>query len=164
MFERRSRAYLAKLADVTDAFALESAEVGCNPRIFQVDDAGEGLVEERADGEYREVAGFGLSRTISGWFSVEKPVWSITYGQSVNHGFESQVNLAGANDFSDIARVIRLQESNLNPLVLEESLGLGQVQRGVIRRGVPFVRNISLRSVTHIQKKEKGRPTSSSRR
>ena len=65
MFERRSRAYLAKLADVTDAFALESAEVGCNPRIFQVDDAGEGLVEERADGEYREVAGFGLSRGIS---------------------------------------------------------------------------------------------------
>ena len=65
MFERRSRAYLAKLADVTDAFALESAEVGCNPRIFQVDDAGEGLVEERADGEDRKVAGFGLSRRIS---------------------------------------------------------------------------------------------------
>jgi hypothetical protein len=158
MFERRSRAYLAKLADVADAFALKSAEVGCNPRIFQVDDAGKGLVEERADGEYREVAGFGLSRTISGWFSVGKPVWSRTYGQSVNHGFESQVNLAGANDLCDIARVIRLQKSNLDSLVLEESLGLGQVQRSVIRRGVPFHQNVSLRSATHAKNEWAAQP------
>jgi hypothetical protein len=77
----------------------------------------------------------------------------------MNHGFESQVNLPSSDDLRDIARVVRLQKSNLDPLVLEESLGLGQVQRGVIRRGVPFVRNISLRSVTHIQKKKRaGQP------
>jgi hypothetical protein len=72
----------------------------------------------------------------------------------MNHGFESQVNLPSSDDLRDIARVVRLQKSNLDPLVLEESLGLGQVQRSVIRRGVPFVRNISLRSVTHIQKRK----------
>jgi hypothetical protein len=65
MFERRSRAYLSKLADIADAFALEGAEVGRDAGVFQVDDAGEGLVEERADGEDWEVAGFGLSRRIS---------------------------------------------------------------------------------------------------
>jgi hypothetical protein len=65
MFGRRVRAYLSKLADIADAFALEGAEVGRDAGVFQVDDAGEGLVEERADGEDWEVAGFGLSRRIS---------------------------------------------------------------------------------------------------
>jgi hypothetical protein len=65
MFERRSTAYLSELADIADAFSLEGAEVGRDARVFEVDDAGEGLVEERADRENREVAGFGLSRGIS---------------------------------------------------------------------------------------------------
>lgn len=65
MFERRSTAYLSELADIADAFSLEGAEVGRDTGVFQVDNAGEGLVEERADGEDREVAGFGLSRGIS---------------------------------------------------------------------------------------------------
>jgi hypothetical protein len=65
MFERRSTAYLPELADIADAFSLEGAEVGRDARVLQVDDAGEGLVEERADRENREVAGFGLSRGIS---------------------------------------------------------------------------------------------------
>jgi hypothetical protein len=56
----------------------------------------------------------------------------------VNHGFETQVNLAGTYDLRDIARVIRLQQSDLDPLILEETFSLSQVQRGVIRRGVPF--------------------------
>jgi hypothetical protein len=54
------RAYLAKLTDIADAFAFEGAEVGRDAGVLQVDDAGEWLVEERADGEDREVAGFGL--------------------------------------------------------------------------------------------------------
>ena len=66
----------------------------------------------------------------------------------MNHGFESQVNLPSSDDLRDIARVVRLQKSNLDPLVLEESLGLGQVQRSVIRRGVPFHQSVSLRSAT----------------
>ena len=65
MFERRSTAYLSELADIADAFSLEGAEVSRDAGVFQVDNAGEGLVEERADGEDREVAGFGLSRGIS---------------------------------------------------------------------------------------------------
>jgi hypothetical protein len=65
MFERRSTAYLSELADIADAFSLEGAEVGRDARVLEVDDAGEGLVEERADRENREVAGFGLSRGIS---------------------------------------------------------------------------------------------------
>lgn len=60
MFGRRSRAHFSKLADIADALALEGAEVGRDTRVFQVDDAGEGLVEEGTDGEDREVAGFGL--------------------------------------------------------------------------------------------------------
>ena len=56
----------------------------------------------------------------------------------MNHGFETQVNLAGTYDLRDIARVIRLQQSDLDPLILEETFSLSQVQRGVIRRGVPF--------------------------
>jgi hypothetical protein len=65
MFERWRKAYLSKLADIADAFALEGAEIGRDAGVFQVDDAGEGLVEERADGQDGEVAGFGLSRRIS---------------------------------------------------------------------------------------------------
>jgi hypothetical protein len=61
----------------------------------------------------------------------------------VNHGFETQVNLAGAYDLRDIARVIRLEQSDLDPLILEETFSLSQVQRGVIRRGVPFLPEVS---------------------
>jgi hypothetical protein len=34
-------------------------------------------------------------------------------------------------------RIIGLKQSNLDSLFLEVSLGLGQVQRGVVRRSVP---------------------------
>jgi hypothetical protein len=76
----------------------------------------------------------------------------------VNHGFETQINLAGAYDLGDIARVIWLQESNLDPLILEETLGLSQVKRGVIRRGVPFPQKRQPTiSIAHTSKK-KGQP------
>jgi len=65
MHDRWSIACLSKFANIANALALESTEVGGNAGVFQVDDTGEGLVEERADREDREVAGFGLSRRIS---------------------------------------------------------------------------------------------------
>lgn len=51
---------LAELADVADALALERGEVGGDAAVLEVDDAGEGLVEEGADGGDGEVTGFGL--------------------------------------------------------------------------------------------------------
>lgn len=74
----------------------------------------------------------------------------------MNHGFESQINLSGSDDLGYIlwsksaacnsaqdyekayTRIIRLQESNFDSLILEITLGLSQVQRSVVRRGVPF--------------------------
>jgi hypothetical protein len=56
---------LAKLADVADLLALEGTEVGGDAAVFQVDDAGERLVEERADRKDRVVAGFGLFLGVS---------------------------------------------------------------------------------------------------
>jgi hypothetical protein len=80
---------------------------------------------------------------LANWCPNQGSTWWTAYSQSVNHGFESQVNLPSSDDLCDIARVIRLQESNLDPFILEETLGLGQVQRGMIRRGVPFHQNAS---------------------
>lgn len=53
---------LAKLADIANLLALERAEVLGDAGVLEVDDAGEGLVEKRADGDDGEVAGFGLVR------------------------------------------------------------------------------------------------------
>lgn len=61
----------------------------------------------------------------------------ITHGKGVDHGLESHVNLSASNDLSDIRRVVGLKESNLEVLFLEETLGLRQVQRGVVGRRVP---------------------------
>lgn len=74
--------YLAKLANIANTLTLEGAEVGGDARVLQVDDTGERLVKKGPNGQDREVAGFG--------------------GQSVNHGLETQVDLAGADDLGDI--------------------------------------------------------------
>jgi hypothetical protein len=58
---------LAELAHVADALALERAEVGRDAGGLEVDDAREGLVQEAADGQDREVAGFGLGRVRGGF-------------------------------------------------------------------------------------------------
>ena len=55
----------------------------------------------------------------------------------MDHGLESHVDLSAANYLSDIGRVVGLKECNLEVLILEETLGLSQIQRGVIWRGVP---------------------------
>jgi hypothetical protein len=55
----------------------------------------------------------------------------------MNHSLEAHVNLAAADDLGHIGRVIRLQESNLEALFLEEALALGKVQGGMVGRSVP---------------------------
>jgi hypothetical protein len=64
---------LAELTDVADALALEGAEVGGDSRVLEVDDTGEGLVEEAADGEDGEVAGFGLYKELE--VTPRKRIW-----------------------------------------------------------------------------------------
>ncbi len=74
----------------------------------------------------------------------------------MDHGFESEIDLAGANNLSDIlggwcislpcprhtadtayAGVIRLEQSNLDAFLLEVALRLSQVERGVVWRSMP---------------------------
>lgn len=75
----------------------------------------------------------------------------------MDHRFESKIDLARADDLSNIlnrrvsnlpfsylnrkrrtyTRIIGLKESNLDTLILEKALGLSQVQRRMIRRSVP---------------------------
>lgn len=60
-----------------------------------------------------------------------------TYGQCVNHSLEAHVDLAAADDLGHVGGVIRLEESDLEALVLEVATGLGEVERSVVRGGVP---------------------------
>lgn len=53
---------LAELTDVADALSLERGEVGGDTAVLEVDDTGEGLVEEGADRGDGEVTSFGLGR------------------------------------------------------------------------------------------------------
>lgn len=57
----------------------------------------------------------------------------------MDHGLETHVDLAASNDLSDIRRVVGLKQSNLEALFIEETLGLSQIQGGVVRRSVPLV-------------------------
>jgi hypothetical protein len=144
---------LAELADVADALALERAEVGRDARRLEVDDAGEGLVQETANGQDWEVAGFGLMSTSAKLMASMAQMK--TYSQGVDHGLETKIDLASANDFGHIleqklsvgfsltasyqthAGVVGLKQGDLDAFVLEVALGLSQVKRSVIRRSVP---------------------------
>lgn len=76
----------------------------------------------------------------------------------MDHGLETQIDLFRANDFRDVltsaesgtiadstrsnrieayAGIIGFENSDLDPLIFEVALGLGQVERCVVRRGVP---------------------------
>lgn len=56
----------------------------------------------------------------------------------MDHGLETHVDLAASNDLSDIGRVVGLKQSHLEAFFVEETLGLSQIQRGVVRRCVPW--------------------------
>lgn len=55
----------------------------------------------------------------------------------MNHGLETHVDLAAADDLGDIGGVVRLQEGNLQALILEVATSLGEVKGGVVGGGVP---------------------------
>jgi hypothetical protein len=55
----------------------------------------------------------------------------------VDHGLEAHVDLAATDDLSHIRRVIGLQESDLEAFILEVAAGLGEIEGGVVRGGVP---------------------------
>jgi hypothetical protein len=150
--------HLSELADIANALALESTEVSGDTTVLEVHDSSERLIEERPDGQDRKVAGFGLVVYQRSCFGSIYSMWN-AYSQSMNHRLESQIDFAGADDLGDIlnhcvsnlpiskqrreqgqktyTRIIRLQNRNLHPLILEEPLSLSQVQRSMIRRGVP---------------------------
>lgn len=55
----------------------------------------------------------------------------------MDHGLETHVDLAATDDLGDIGRVIGLQQGNLEAFILEVATRLSEVQRGVVRGGVP---------------------------
>lgn len=56
----------------------------------------------------------------------------------MDHSLEAHINLSRTDNLSHIGRVIRLQESDLQALILEVTLCLRQIQRSMVRGGVPL--------------------------
>ena len=56
----------------------------------------------------------------------------------MNHGLVAHVDLATADDLSDIGGVIGLQQSDLEAFFLEVTFGVSQIQGGVVWRRVPL--------------------------
>lgn len=55
----------------------------------------------------------------------------------MDHGFETHVDLAAADDLGHIGRIVGLEESNLDAFILEVATGLGKEQGGVVGGRVP---------------------------
>ena len=68
----------------------------------------------------------------------------VTNSQSVNHGLEAQVDLAAANDLSDIRRVVWLEQGHFDSFVFEVAFRLGEVKRSVVWRGMPCKESFSI--------------------
>ena len=98
---------LAELADVADALAAQGGEVGGDARgALEVDDAGEGLVEEGADGLDGEGAGLGLDERMIGQQDGREVLGEESADrQSVDHGLVAHVHLAAADDLGHILEV-----------------------------------------------------------
>lgn len=62
----------------------------------------------------------------------------VTHSKGVNHGLVAHVDLATADDLSDIGGVIGLQQSDLEAFFLEVTFGVSQIQGGVVWRRVPL--------------------------
>lgn len=69
----------------------------------------------------------------------------------MDHSLEAHVDLAATDDFSDIGGVVRLKKSNLQALILEITLGLSEVQGGMVRRSVPLQVSNILRRLKALQ-------------
>jgi hypothetical protein len=68
----------------------------------------------------------------------------VTHGKSVNHGLEAEVDFSTADNLGDITGVVGLEESHLDVLVLEVTLGLSEVQGGMVGGRVPRQTSISI--------------------
>jgi hypothetical protein len=55
----------------------------------------------------------------------------------VDHGLETHVDLAAADDLGHIGGVIGLEKGHLEAFILEVATGLGEVQGGVVGGRVP---------------------------
>lgn len=127
---------LAKLSNIADLLALQGAEVLGDAAVLEVDNTGEGLVEQRANRGNGEVTGFGLIH--SPLTLLHRNTRIVTHSKGVDHGLVAHVDLATADDLSDIGGVIGLEKSNLEAFFLEVTLGVGQIQGGVVWRRVPL--------------------------
>lgn len=108
---------LAKLTHISNALALERLEVSSDSRVLEVNDTSERLVKQGSNG------GNGITASFA--------------SQGVDHGLETQVNLARTNELSHVRGIVGLHDGNLESLFLEESLGVGEVNRGMVRGGTP---------------------------
>merc|ERR1719356_2173829 len=64
-------------------------------------------------------------------------------GQDMDHGLQSDVDLARANNFSHITRVGGFQNREVQAFFSEVTLLLSNKKRGVVRIGVPVQKNSS---------------------
>lgn len=55
----------------------------------------------------------------------------------MDHGLKAHVDLAASDDLGDVGGVIGLEESDLETFILEVASGLGEIEGGVVRGGVP---------------------------
>ena len=100
----RAIKHLSKLSDVSDALSTQGLEVRSDAAALEVDDTRERLVEEGSDGSDREATGL--------------------RGESVDHGFEAHVDLAGADNLGDIwSQSAGLSLANTSSIVPEGSVG-----------------------------------------
>lgn len=127
---------LSELSNIADPLALQGAEVLGDSAALEVDNTGEGLVEQGANRGNGEVAGFGLE--VFRQLLLYRNARMVTHSKGVNHGLVAHVDLATADDLSDIGGVIGLQKSNLEAFFLEVTLGVSQIQGGVVWRRVPL--------------------------
>lgn len=56
----------------------------------------------------------------------------------MDHSLEAHVDLSAADYFCHIGWIVRFEESNLQALILEVSLGLGKVKRSMVWSCVPW--------------------------
>lgn len=68
----------------------------------------------------------------------------VTYGQSVDHGLEAHIDFAATDDLGHIGGIVGLEKSHLQTLIGEVALGLGQIQRGMVRGSVPELFSMSI--------------------
>ena len=93
-----AESHLAELSDIADPPALESTEVRSDAAVLEVYDTSERLIEQRSNGQDWKVARFCLCPS-----ALDRTCSRIrTYCQRVDHGLESKINFASANNLGHI--------------------------------------------------------------